>query len=171
MPFKFSPRTLRMPATQQIDGDVWLVERPFLYIRPSGEKIFVPPSGLGSLDEILKRPVWSTDYGSIPTVFQNVFKRDGDYGPAYVLHDWLYQSEMFDRATCDWILLEALQELGAWWLTRNTIYSAVRSAGWSVWSGHNRKLVKACKAYQLIFQARLISHDSPWPDLAQEAMA
>ena len=155
-----------MPAThEQKDGDTWLLTRPFLYVRPNGEKIFVPPSGLGGLEDMEKQPVWTTDYGSIPMAFQNLFRKDGAYAPAYVLHDWLYASEKYDRATCDWILLEALQELGAWWLTRNTVYSAVRCGGGMVWAGHDQKAVAALKAYQLEFQAQLVLHDSPWPEL------
>jgi hypothetical protein len=164
MPFYYTDK-LPMPATQQLDGDCWILEQPFLYVRPNGDRIYVPASGIGNLEDMVAHPVWTTDYGSIPTVFQNLFKRDGDYGPAYLLHDWLYASEAFDRATCDWILLEALQELGAWWITRNTIYSAVRCGGGIVWANHKDSEVDALKKYNLDFLCILASHDNPWPEI------
>jgi hypothetical protein len=79
-----------------------------------------------------------------------------------VLHDWLYASEKFSRSKCDWILLEALQELGAWWLTRNTIYSHVRAYGWAVWSNHDKARTKMLRLYELEFKKRLQLSDSPW---------
>ena len=166
MPFYFSPYEIQMPATQELkDGDTWLLTKPFVYIRANGQRLFIPPSGLGSLEDMAKNPVWTTDYGSIPMAVQNLFRKDGAYAPAYVLHDWLYASEMFDRATCDWILLEALQELGAWWLTRNTVYSAVRCGGGAVWAKHDPLVVAGLKDYQTEFKAALLSKDSPWPEL------
>lgn len=153
-----------MPATQELpDGDTWVIERPFAYVRPCGQKIVVPPSGTGSIDEMLILPVWTTDYGSIPMLFQNLFRKDGAYAPAYVLHDWLYSSEMFARNMCDWILLEALEELGASWIERNTIYSAVRLGGGFVWSKHDPHQVAKLKYYQLTVNRLLPLH---WPELA-----
>lgn len=166
MPFYYTPQDLKMPATQQLDGCTWVLERPFLYIRPNGDRLFVPPSGLGTLEDMVNCPVWTTDYGSIPAVVQNLFKRDGAYGPAYVLHDWLYISQKLTRAEADWILLEAMQGLGAWWLTRNTVYSAVRSAGWAAWNGHDAQDIKMLQQYELEFKAQLSLHDSPWRELA-----
>lgn len=48
------------------------------------------------------------DLGSIPRFARCWLSPDDTYAQAYVLHDWLYQSKMFDRKTCDLILWDAL---------------------------------------------------------------
>ena len=71
MPFHFTSE-LKMPATTELqDGDTWILREPFAYVRSNGERIFVPPSGFGTESEMLDHPVWTTDYGSIPMLFQN----------------------------------------------------------------------------------------------------
>jgi hypothetical protein len=99
---------------------------------------------------MLVSAIWTTDYGSIPGAFQNVLS-PVKYGGPYLLHDWLYASESFDRNVCDWILLEALQECGAHWLKRNTIYSAVRAGGWNVWRKHDKNTVKMLREWAKTF--------------------
>ena len=170
MPFTFCHPD-SMPATQElVDGDTWILRKPFLYITPDkAERIIIPASGLGSEEDMIEQPIWTTDYASIPIVFQNLFRKDGVYAPAYVLHDWLYTSEKFDRSRCDWILLMALEELGAWWITRNSVYSGVRCGGGFVWAAHDADKVKAMKQYDLEFRAKLMLHDSPWSEIARAA--
>ena len=148
MPFIYDIPERKKPATQELEsGEEWVLEVGFWFVRPCGEKIYVPPSGPGTLAQMLVSPVWTTDYGSIPRLFQNIFSPT-KYGGAYLLHDWLYACEKFPRNQCDWILLEALQAESANWLTRNTIYSAVRAGGWAVWSKHDPNAVAALRAYE-----------------------
>lgn len=136
----------QQPATQELaDGESWIVERPFWFIRENGEVLFVPPSGLNE-SATLRDPVWTTDYGSIPRLFQNIFS-PVRYGGAYLLHDWLYASENRPRIECDQILLEALKAQGANWLTRQTIYRAVRLGGGVVWSEHRQWKVQDLKEW------------------------
>ncbi|MDE2100118.1 MAG: DUF1353 domain-containing protein [Patescibacteria group bacterium] len=161
--FLYYPNFISMPETIELpDGDTWILEYPFAYIRQNEDRIIVPPSGPGSVQDMLRNPNWTTDYGSIPMVFQNILRKDGRYAPAYVVHDWLYSSEKFDRATCDWILLEMLQELGAYWLTRNTIYSGVRIGGGFVWRNHDPAKVSALRAYE---QSFLLTARAQYPPL------
>lgn len=162
MPFKYVPSELTMPATQELaDGDTWALLKPFQYTTLEGEKILVPPSAMGCEEDILSQPLWTTDYGSIPMAFQNIYRKDGEYAPAYVLHDWLYSAEIFERSKCDWILLEALQELGAWWFTRNTVYSAVRCGGGMVWANHDPVKVAALKDYLNTYRQAIADLDNP----------
>ena len=129
----------KQPATQQLrDGLTWIVELPFWFLRANGELLFVPPSGIGTDADIIKNPAWTTDYGSIPKIFQNIFS-PMKYGGSFLLHDWLYCSEGKSREEADQILYEALQAQGANWLTRQTIYRAVRLGGGLVWAKHRRK--------------------------------
>jgi hypothetical protein len=161
--FLYSPDFLTMPETIELrDGDTWLLEEPFASVQPDGSRIIVPPSSLGTLPEMVICPVWETDYGSIPQIFQNIYRKDGRYAPAYVLHDWLYASEMFPRKDCDWILLDALQELGATWITRNSIYASVRAGGGFVWDRHDPKQVATLKEYHAQFMSQVPDR---WPEL------
>ena len=153
MPFIYDIPERKQPATQELEsGEEWVLMKGFHFILPNGHDIFVPPSGIGTEAHVLTAPVWTTDYGSIPRAFQNLFSPT-KYGGAYLLHDWLYAAEVFTRSNCDWILLQALQEQGANWFTRNTIYSAVRAGGWAVWRKHNSDTVKTLKEYAKLFDA------------------
>lgn len=85
--------------------------------------------------------IWNgfqTDAGSVPqiawTFVGDPFATRATL--AYYLHDALWAIEAFDRKTCDWILLEFLQELGVNWWTRNHIWAAVKTFGGSIWNEH-----------------------------------
>lgn len=127
IPITFFPESLKYPDTQQVAERLWIVEKPF-FAQYGKTQIIIPPG-------------WQTDYGSVPKVCWNVIEPIGQLSTPYILHDWLYCTEMFKRNICDWIFLLAMQDAGASWLKRNTIYSAVRSCGGSVWNetGHADK--------------------------------
>ena len=158
MPFYYKDPLIKMPQTQELpDGDTWVLLSPIWYKRSNGDVIFVPPSGKGDMDSIVRNPFWTTDYGSIPMFAQNIFRKDGVYAPAYVVHDWIYTTEMFDRALCDMILCEMMQELGAWWLTRNIVYEAVRLGGGFTWDKHDLKVTSGLRDYAQQFDQSLPS--------------
>ena len=89
-------------------------------------------------------------------IFQNVVQKAGPNTPAYVLHDWLYCSEQFDRETCDEILKEACVEQA------EIIHAAVRLGGGEVWEKHDPVQVCAMKAYCKTF---LTEVSTRWPEL------
>jgi len=70
-----------------------------------------------------------TDFASTPRILWSVFPPWGRYGKAAVLHDYLYQTAMFDRKTCDLIFKEAMDVLGVGKIKRNLMYLAVRVFG------------------------------------------
>lgn len=74
-----------------------------------------------------------TDGASVPRLFWNLIPPWGRYGAAAVVHDYLYRKQEFARATADAVLLEAMEACGVGFLTRKTIYSAVRLFGWAAW--------------------------------------
>ncbi len=112
------------PATDQVNEREYRLLQPLVYINENENlKLTVPPGFI-------------TDYGSVPQVFWNIIPPQGVLAAAYILHDWLYATEAFERTKCDWIFLCAMQELGASWVKRNTIYSAVRCFGGAVWKAH-----------------------------------
>lgn len=162
--FVYTEPQLRMPVVQeQADGNTWLVMQPYCYVRPDGQRIYVPPAALGTTEEqILSWPTWTTDMGSIPRIFQNIFPRDGILAPIYVVHDWLYASELFSRDMCDEILFEGARELGYDAVERDLIYQAVRIGGDGVWVKHNPVTVKLLQNYYNTFLKELPQR---WPQL------
>lgn len=87
-----------------------------------------------------------TDFGSIPRAFRRLWTPTGPYMTDYLVHDGLYAGELVARSEADYILLELLQDHGAWWADRNAQYSAVRMGGGLVWSAHDAAEVAATKA-------------------------
>ena len=61
---------------------------------------------------------------------------------AAIVHDILYDGEIFDRKKCDAIFYEALKASGedAWkcWV----MYKAVRLGGWASWNDHDKDSVE-----------------------------
>ena len=102
---------------------------------------------------------FTTDFGSVPGIVQNVFLPIGTFrDPDFLGHDLLYGTEYFswegiaykiikepskNRAECDWRLLESLKADGDSWFSRNTIWSAVKVGGGFVWAKHNPESIEA----------------------------
>ena len=105
------------------DGRTWYLLRELVYV--DGDLRIVVPKG------------FETDFASVPTVFTNVFPRWGVYGEAAVLHDWLYWNQQFDRERSDDVFLEAMVGLGVSWLTRMSLYYAVRIFGQCAWDDNH----------------------------------
>lgn len=78
-----------------------------------------------------------TDGASIPQLFWAILGPHGTYFPAAVIHDYLYNKASdgsfgdLTRAEADQIFLDAMESIGVSWLTRHTIYYAVRLFGWT----------------------------------------
>jgi len=74
-----------------------------------------------------------TDGASVPRVFWNILSPFGSYFPAALIHDYLYSKVSIWKLTrkqADQLFLEAMKNVGVGWLTRHTIYRAVRLGGW-----------------------------------------
>jgi hypothetical protein len=106
------------------------------------------------------KPGFSTDFGSTPRGTWNLFPPIGTFrDPDFLGHDGLYATQYFEwdhaykiirdtkacRAECDWRLLEALEADGDTWVSRNTIWSAVKVGGGSVWATHTPEGVAAAR--------------------------
>jgi len=64
----------KMPDTQElVNGVDRVLKRGFAFQRPDGRIIYIPPSSLGDETQMLTKPDWTTDYGSIPKPCQNIF--------------------------------------------------------------------------------------------------
>ncbi len=80
-----------------------------------------------------------TDLGSIPTVLQWLFPKDGKAVLGYVLHDHLYKNAPYNRGTCDDILQEAMKVLGVSWWRRKSVRGGLRVGGWVAWNSHRKR--------------------------------
>jgi hypothetical protein len=102
------------------DSRIFELASPFRYIGSRGT--ITVPAG------------FTTDGASVPRVFWSIFQPFGEYFPAAVVHDYLYSPRSMhlrlERKTADLIFKEAMYNLGIGWLTRGTIYQAVRLGGW-----------------------------------------
>ena len=82
------------------------------------------------------------DGASVPFGLWNIFPPlDSDYLIAALLHDFLYQSEYFDRKICDEVFYTALLTMKITHCKAYLMYLAVRLGGWQTWSTHNRSQV------------------------------
>lgn len=118
------------PCLEWLGEDAWRVHEGFSYTAPDGQTVLVEAGLL-------------TDLASIPKVVQGLLSPAGPYMPAALVHDQLYArhragDDSLSRAQADDILLAGMEELGVSWLTRWTIYLAVKAGGWMAWSRPRR---------------------------------
>ncbi len=148
MPFLYDTPGMPYPATQQIGDDSWVLERAFTHIHPETKELTViPPSGPGTLVEMLADPVWVTDYRSGPDYLDGIIPKQGHYSAAWLKHDFGYASESKPRAELDRELYEDLRELGAGWSRRMVVWSGVRLGGGAIWAKHDPKKVALLREY------------------------
>ncbi len=110
------------------DGVQWALQAPLVYESDLGGEYTVPAG-------------FVTDLASIPKVLWAILPPWSRYGPAAVVHDWLYWSGV-PRATCDGVLREAMILLGVDQATVNQIYGAVSAFGQAAWD-RNAELRKS----------------------------
>lgn len=110
----------KLELTPVGDGRNWELDAPLEYV-PGNAAMITVPAG------------FVTDLASVPQIFWNILPPFGIYDNAAVLHDWLYRNHRFTRRRCDWLLLEAMAELGTPLWKRWVIYGAVRAFGWIAW--------------------------------------
>jgi hypothetical protein len=116
LPLKFSDAGMRGGSR------LFALDAPFEYV---GSVIIRVPEG------------FVTDGASVPRLFWSLLGPFGSYFSAAIIHDFLYSehNRIFPRQECDWIFLEAMAASGVGWLTRRTIYRAVRLGGASRFKG------------------------------------
>lgn len=104
----------------------WVLHEQLRYLSTKTRGLIVVPAG------------FETDGASVPRVFWNVLPPlEGDYAAAAVLHDYLYREPgNLSRADSDAVFREAMGVLGVGWLTRWTMWSAVRAGGWKPWNAY-----------------------------------
>ena len=122
--------TSRVMVTPFSEGEFWmLTERLDYEIRDTGIRVEVPPG-------------FVTDFASIPQPFWSVLPTWGRYGPAAVVHDYLYWDQSCTREQADRIMALAMQELDVSSFRVQIIYRTLRLAGKLSWD-NNAKAKKA----------------------------
>ncbi|WP_052362356.1 DUF1353 domain-containing protein [Geminisphaera colitermitum] len=129
------PRSLKTKTILGQDRAL-LLAAPFAFISDTHGRIDLPTG-------------FFTDLASIPRLFWRVFPPAGKYTAAAIIHDFLYANQsteenksdniLLTRAEADAIFLEAMEALGVNWLTRSTIYRAVRMGGGGAWRDNYSK--------------------------------
>lgn len=117
-------------VVEKITPTLWRTYRSFDYF--VGE--------LGSNVVIHVPEGFITDFASVPRAFWIILPPDGIYTQSAVLHDYLYNIQIFPRVQCDRIFLEAMGVLKVGWVTRHTMYLAVRWFGWIPWNAKTKVL-------------------------------
>jgi len=111
----------RLTLTPLSDGRHWRTDKSFAYYLEGSDENIVVPAG------------FVTDFASVPRFFWRILPPWGRYGPAAIVHDWLYHTQQYSRKRCDEIFLEAMRVLEVGWLTRRCMYRAVRLFGRKAW--------------------------------------
>jgi hypothetical protein len=118
-----------LSVTPMPDGEQWRVNQDFGYVTDvysaSPLLIIVPKDFL-------------TDFASVPKLFQNIYTPWNRYGPAAIVHDWLYTSQTTTRGDADNVLKEAMRVLCVEDRQIEDIYNAVRMFGKNSWDSNTR---------------------------------
>ena len=86
---------------------------------------------------------FETDFASVPSPFWVLFPKWGKYGPAAVVHDWLYWDQGNQtKAQADSVFLEAMTVLNVRPWKRWVLYHAVSWFGGSAWRENSRLRAK-----------------------------
>lgn len=104
------------------DGEDWMLESPMIF--KAGRKnpmILIVPRG------------FVTDYASVPRPLRLLLPREGTYGNAAVLHDYLYWRQDCTRAQSDNIMVIAMTEAGVSESTLRAIQLGIRLGGQGSW--------------------------------------
>ena len=89
------------------------------------------------------------DGASIPQALWSLYGNplSGKFRIAALVHDALYASETLTRELADAIFLDLMKQDEVRYVKRQTMYYAVRSAGWYVWKRHEKVEVKKYKEF------------------------
>ena len=89
------------------------------------------------------------DGASIPQSLWSVYGNplSGKFRIAALVHDALYASEKLPRELADAIFLDLMKQHEVGYMKRQTMYYAVRSAGWYVWRRNTKEEIETYKEF------------------------
>lgn len=121
----FVPLANCLVIAETSNPNEWTLERELAY--EANHDLFKIPAG------------FCTDLASVPRLFWSILPPWGRYAKAAVLHDWLYVVQppiqrgfgyrTISRKEADGIFLQAMRKAGVDFVTRWTMYHAVRLGG------------------------------------------
>ncbi len=92
---------------------------------------------VNALPDVTAPKGFVSDLASVPRIFWSIFRPDGKYAYAAIIHDWLYWEQVVSREDADRIFLEAMEEFDV--KGSKTVFNAVRLGGGAAWK-NNAKL-------------------------------
>lgn len=107
-----------------------------------------PNPGQEHLPEVTVPVGFVTDFASIPRAFWSLLPRDGQYGYAAIIHDYLYWNQSVSKSEADLIFKYAMQDFEVPAPVVSTVFTAVSVAGGGAWRG-NAKAKAAGEKRQL----------------------
>ncbi len=122
----FDPSQYKSPqrvwdAVERNYLDAWETQAPFEVYLCDGRKITVPKG-------------FVYDKGSVPRLAWGLIPRDDRSGViAFLVHDYLYETQILSRKESDQIMYELLRAGGMSWFRSQAAYRAVRLAVWKNW--------------------------------------
>lgn len=108
---------LYVEAADEHDSGRWRLTRPLFYASDVAKCVIIVPEG------------FVTDFASVPRMPVIYWLAGNVAAKAAVLHDYGYQSGMFNRAMCDAIFREASEVIGVPWFKRWIMWAGVRLGG------------------------------------------
>ena len=94
---------------------------------------WIPKSQADGLPTVVVPRGFVTDLASVPRVFFSLFRPDGTYAAAAVVHDYLYWAQPVPRVIADRIFLEAMIDLRVSPVQRRVLFEAVAEFGEGSW--------------------------------------
>lgn len=79
---------------------------------------------------IVPRNLYKTDIASVPYLLTWLFKRQGKYTNAAILHDYLTDDRKFPLLKAHWYFLKGMKHDGVGFFTRSTFFVSVLLFGW-----------------------------------------
>jgi hypothetical protein len=118
----------RIVVSPLADGYTWYLDAVFQFqsVHPSLMHPITTPKG------------FETDFASIPSPLTIILPKWSVYGPAAIIHDWLYWTQSVSRKDADNVLLEAMRDLRVNLVKQTMIYIGVRAFGWWAWWENKR---------------------------------
>ena len=79
-----------------------------------------------------------TDLASVPRIFWSIFRPDGEYAHAAIIHDYLYWDQRGRKADADLIFKLAMEDLEVKPATVSKLYEAVNRFGDDAWATNTK---------------------------------
>jgi Protein of unknown function (DUF1353) len=148
---------IRQPVVKPFaDGRDWVLMRPLSYDIPAAGQHGIVPQG------------FVTDFASIPRGLWSALPPYERYGPAAIVHDYLYWTQRCTREQADMAFREAMRESGVPAWKREGIYEAVKVGGEGAWQQNARDRRRGLLRIIPADRIEDIPPDATWPEFRKK---